>query len=64
MVQRYDIDFEGDPMECDCGDFVYYEDYAALSNAIDSLLAAVKKGHLTTEHVQGYLEGIQKGLSL
>lgn len=64
MVQRYDIDTEGYSRECESGEFVTYEDYAALSNAIDSLLFAVKKGHLTVDHVQGYLEAIQKGFSL
>lgn len=67
MAQRYEVrgkELGGDEFYSDWVEVVKYEDYEKLSNAIDSLLAAVKKGHLTIEHVQGYLEGIQTGFSV
>ncbi len=41
MVQRYDIDVEGYSMECDCGEFVTYEDYERLQNELADKTAAI-----------------------
>lgn len=59
MVQRYDYFAESENFESfDRGDWVKYEDYAALLSSVETLHDMVKLGHMQVEHISGFLEGI------
>lgn len=60
MVQRYiEGGYGASEMEEDAqGDWVSYEDYAALVNSVETLRDMIKVGHMRVEHVSGFLEGV------
>ena len=56
MVQRYDC--KGAVVTHENGPFVLYEDYAAIVDSVETLHNMIKMGHMTVEHISGFLEGI------
>lgn len=60
MVQRYLEDGFGlsEMNENEEGDWVKYEDYVALVDSVETLHNMIKTGHMTVEHISGFLEGI------
>ncbi len=59
MVQRWDYFAATEEFEpFDRGEWVKYEDYAALLSSVETLHDMVKLGRMQVEHISGFLEGI------